>query len=88
MKYQRPNWPYSPALSPQHSTEVERRLTMSEANQAWQDEINEDTKDKLEAHDRRLNLHEKAILAIGAVLQILMQDKYPTLAAVIKAMLP
>lgn len=88
MKYQPPSSSSSQPHWLPHSTEVEHRLTVVENDHAHQGDWNEATDQQLEAHDRRLNLHEKAILAIGAVLQILMQDKYPTLAALIKAALP
>ena len=85
-----PNFPPSP--TPSHSNEIEHRLTVVETTQIerWRAnrKIQQDTTDKIEQHDRRLNLHEKAILAIGAVLQILMQEKYPKLAEIIKQVLP
>ena len=85
-----PNSP--PYHTPSHSNEIEHRLTVVETTQIerWRAnrKIQQDTTDKIEAHNRRLNLHEKAILAIGAVLQILMQDKYPKLAELLKGLLP
>jgi hypothetical protein len=66
-------WPNWPPPSPQHSTEVEHRLTHLEG-----------VTGKVDKHERRLNLHEKAILGIGAILQVLMQDKYPAVAKVIR----
>jgi hypothetical protein len=82
MKYPPTSWPPSPPHWPQHSTkEIEHRLTVLETEA-------EADSEQIEQHDRRLNLHEKAILAIGAVLQILMQEKYPKLAELIKQVLP
>ncbi len=82
MRYPHTSWPPSPPHWPQHSPqEIEHRLTVVETHI----EVDEE---RIEAHDRRLNLHEKAILAIGVVLQILMQDKYPKLAELIKQALP
>lgn len=76
MNFQPPNWPYWPHQSPPHSTETEHRLTELEAAAKRIDPI-----------DRRLNLHEKAILAILGVLQIVLQDKYPLLAKALKGLL-
>tara|TARA_R110000868_G_scaffold190125_1_gene433737 strand:- start:123 stop:398 length:276 start_codon:yes stop_codon:yes gene_type:complete len=82
----------TPSHSHSHSNALEHRLTVVETTQIerWRAnrEVQSETADRLSGHDRRLNLHEKAILAIGAVLQVLLQDKYPTLAALIKAALP
>lgn len=79
---------YQPLPTLSHSNEVEHRITVIENDHEHQSDWNDETDKHLENHDKRLNLHEKAILAIGAVLQILMQDKYPALAALIKAALP
>ena len=35
----------------------------------------------------RLSLHEKAILGICGVLQVVLQDKYPKLAAIIRGLM-
>ena len=88
MRYQPPNWPWSPPGSQPHSTEVEHRLTVTEAAREHQDEWNEATEARLERHDRRLNLHEKAILGLGAALQVVLQDKYPWVAGLIKGLIP
>lgn len=63
-----------------HSNEVEHRLTRQE----WETEHHSET---LEAHAKKLSLHEKAILGILGLLQIVLQDKYPALAALIKGLL-
>lgn len=82
MSYPPISWPPLPPHLHQHSTkELEHRLTVLETEAKADSE-------QIEQHDRRLNLHEKAILAIGAVLQILLQDKYPKLAELIKQVLP
>ena len=82
---------YPPLPTPSHSNELEHRLTVVETIQVERARTNEerqkDTESRLDAHDRRLNLHEKAILAICGVLQILMQDKYPAMAELIKGLL-
>ena len=92
MKYPPQSWPWSQPASLPHSTEVEHRLTVVETIQEERLKTNErrhsDITELFERHDRRLNLHEKAILGLGALLQVLMQDKYPALAALIKGLMP
>lgn len=85
MNYPPPSWPSWP--QPSHSNEVENRLTTVELGLDHQDEWNEATSARLAGHDRRLNLHEKAILALGALLQIVMQDKYPWVAELLRGLL-
>lgn len=71
-----------------HSTEIEHRLTVVEVRQEDRQDSNEDrwaTADKrLSAVETRMSLHEKAILAIAGVLQVVLQDKYPKLAQLLK----
>ena len=64
-----------------HSNELENRLTRSEIR-------NELHGEKIASHDKRLSLLEKAILGIAAILQVMLQDKYPALAAILKSLLP
>ncbi len=64
-----------------HSNALENRLTRSEIR-------TEQYGEKIAAHDKRLSLLEKAILGIAAVLQVILQDKYPALAAILKSLLP
>jgi hypothetical protein len=67
-------------ISPSHSVEIERRITIQEVH-------TEAHGDRLAAVEKRMSLHEKAILAIAAVLQVVLQDKYPALAALLKGLL-
>lgn len=67
--------------TPSHSNELENRLTKAEIRGETQEK-------RLDATERRLSLQEKAILAIAAVLQIILQDKYPALANIIKSLAP
>ena len=66
--------------TPSHSNEVEHRLTRRE----WEAE---DHEDRLTEVEKKLSLHEKAILGILGLMQIVLQDKYPALAAIIKGLL-
>lgn len=67
-----------------HSIETEHRLTKLEVRQESHDQIEE----RLEAISKRMALHEKAILGILGLLQVVLQDKYPALAAIIKSLTP
>ena len=82
---------YSESPRSSHSNELERRLTRLEVrqdNQLEQEEPEHDRLDKrLTGIEARMSLHEKAILAIAAVLQIALQDKYPAFAKSIKTIL-
>jgi len=75
------NWPQPSQHSP---IDLEHRLTSLESTTEQHGELHEESDRQISAHDRRLNLHEKAILGIFALLQVLMQDKYPALAEAIK----
>ena len=80
------NWPPSPP--PSHSTEIEHRLTAIEIIQDERLTVNDERRQKVDSDLRsilsRLSWHERAILVMGGILQILMQDKYPLLAEVLK----
>jgi hypothetical protein len=73
------------------SLETERRLTRLEVRQEDRQETNEDrwerSDDRFTAIEKRLSLHEKAILGICGVLQVVLQDKYPKLAAIIRGLM-
>ena len=71
---------YIESLIQSHSNEVEHRLTRQE----WELEHHQE---RLEEHAKKLSLHEKAILGILGLLQIVLQDKYPAIAAIIKGLL-
>lgn len=71
-----------PTTSGSHSPlELEHRLTIGEMEA-------EATKEQLAGLQRRMSLVEKAILAILGCLQVLLQDKYPALAALLKGLIP
>ena len=71
-----------------HSTiELEHRLTHLEDAKTAHREQSEELFEIVEKHHEKLTLHEKAILAILGGLGILLQDKFPHLAALIKGAL-
>ena len=86
MNYPPRSWPQSPPQS--HSTEIEHRLTTLEIVQDERMAINEERRQRLDGDLRsilsRLSWHERAILVMGGVLQILLQDKYPALAEMLR----
>jgi len=73
------------------SLETDRRLTRIEVHQEHREESNETYKERadkrLDAIEKRMSLHERAILAIAGILQVILQDKYPKLAAILKGLL-
>ena len=75
--------------------EIERRLTEQRLSHehlrddhAELQESHEALEGRLEVMSRRMSLHEKAILAILGLLQVVLQDKYPVLAALLKSLTP
>lgn len=65
-------WDTSQPPSP-HSNELENRLTKLEL--------------KSDGHDKKLSLHEKAILTIASTVYVIAQDKFPHFAALIRGLL-
>ncbi|WP_296201740.1 hypothetical protein [uncultured Hyphomicrobium sp.] len=71
----RPTWAHT-----EHSTkELENRLTTLEVN-------SEDHGETIDHHSERLTLHERAILAILGTLYILLQDKFPAIADLLRGL--
>lgn len=68
--------------------EIERRLTEQRLSHEYLQESHEELEDRLEAMSKRMALHEKAILGILGLLQVVLQDKYPALAALLKSLTP
>ena len=64
-----------------HSNETERRLTIGEVELRQMDE-------NIQALRKKLALHEKAILGILGLLQVVYQDKFPAVAALLKSLTP
>ena len=71
-----------------HSNEIERRLTLSEAHREYLHDEVEYLKETQERHHDRLTLHERVLLMILGVLGIVLQDKFPQLAALLKGVRP
>jgi hypothetical protein len=71
-----------------HSTiELEHRLTHLEDAKVAHREQNDELFEIVEKHHDKLTLHEKAILAILGAISILLQDRFPQIAAAIKGIL-
>ena len=79
--------PWQPWPPPQHSPEIERRLTEAATHLTYHREIIDDLDDDHSKTKKRLAIHEKLILAIIAGLQVVLQDKYPSVAQFIKQIL-
>jgi len=71
--------------------ELEHRLTTIEVTQVERARTNEDrfreAETGLEAIQSRMTWHERAILALAAIQQTLLQDAYPNIAEMIKKLL-
>ena len=76
----------SSTISPSHSLEVEHRLTTREIEHQRLIVAHEDQSEQIEAIRKKLALHEKTILAILGLLEIVFQDKYPAVAALLKTL--
>lgn len=82
-------WTGSPESYQSHSAiEIEHRLTTQHLVHEHLQDAHDDLLEDVEALRKRLALHEKAILGILGLLQIVFQDKYPALAAALKALTP
>lgn len=71
-----------------HSTrELEHRLTDLEAAKLASLSEREELYQIADRHHEKLTLHEKALLLILGCLSILLQDKFPAIAALLKGAL-
>ena len=68
--------------------EIERRLTEQRLSHEYLKEDHEELQERFSAMSKRMALHEKAILGILGLLQVVLQDKYPALAALLKSLTP
>lgn len=66
----------------------EHRLTTMEVQADHSRQRSDRLNTRVEKVEAKLTLHERVILVILGVLQILLQDKYPALAALIKGLIP
>lgn len=67
--------------------ELERQLTENRIYREALEESHEELTEDVAALRKKLALHEKAILGILGLLQVVLQDKYPAIAALLKAMI-
>lgn len=67
--------------------EIERRITEAATHIIYHREIIDDLEEDHSKTKKRLGNHEKMLLAILAALQFALQDKYPSLAQLIKQIL-
>lgn len=89
MSYPPGSWP--PWLQPSslHSPiDIEHRLTSLEAIAEHHGDLHEERESSHKTLEKRIALHEKAILVILGALNVLLQDKYPALAGMIRGFLP
>jgi hypothetical protein len=86
MTFRPPSWRPSPPVS--HSTEIEHRLTVVETMQLERMRSNDKRVRQDERTIRqvlaRLTLHERAILLLASAVSVLLQDKWPGLADIIR----
>lgn len=85
MVYQPPDWPRSQMHSP---IDLERRLTSLEDAAAAHQKLHEEHKETSGKLRDRMSWHERAILGIIGVIQILAQEKYPALVKLLKGVGP
>lgn len=85
MSYPPHDWPPSQMHSP---IDLERRLTRLEDTAELHEELHEEHKESTGKLLDRMSWHERAILAIIGAMQILVQDKYPALAKLLKGLSP
>lgn len=78
------HWSATPVHSP---IELERRLVEQRMELSHLQESHEDLTEDVAALRKKMSLMEKAILGILGLLQVILQDKYPALAALLKAMM-
>ena len=85
MNYHPPNW--TPWQQPSHSNEIERRLTRAEDTLEHHSDLHEDHEETHSEFRNQLAIHEKAILGICGLLLIVLQDKLPAVADILKGLM-
>jgi hypothetical protein len=68
--------------------DLERRLTKLEDTAEHHEALHEDHKESAGKLKDRMSWHERAILGIIGVIQILAQEKYPALVKLLKGVGP
>lgn len=71
-----------------HPLELERRLTKLEDAAEHHGELHDEHREAAGKLQGRMNWHERCIVTIVGVLQILLQDKYPALVKILKGLGP
>jgi hypothetical protein len=77
-----PHWP------PPSDRETEHRLTELEVTTRHHEGHHEEHFQIGDAHRERLNFHERCLLILAGTVSILLQDKWPKLAAILKGVMP
>lgn len=89
MSYPPQSWPPSPPpWPPSDPTQMEHRVTVLEVVSGHHTEAHEEHYETTDKHRERMNLHERLILLICGVLSIVLQDKWPKLAVLLKGAMP
>lgn len=90
MSYPHSSWPPpSPQPWPQSDPmQTEHRLTHLEVKSEAHDQAHDEHYETTDQHRERMNFHERLILLICGVLSIVLQDKWPKLAALLKGAMP
>ena len=84
-----PRWMTRADASHSHDPiELEHRLTTLHGDVKSLEEENDEHRERHDKLSRRMSLLEKAIVGILMVLQVLLQDKWPVLAALLKELRP
>jgi len=68
--------------------QTEHRLTHLEVKSEAHDQAHDEHYETTDQHRERMNFHERLILLICGVLSIVLQDKWPKLAALLKGAMP
>lgn len=84
MTYTKPHWRDTSTIS---EREIEHRLTRLEHTAEAQEEEHDAHHKVASEHRDRLNLHERAIVAIVTAIYVLMQDKFPKVAQLLRELI-
>ncbi len=87
--YPPPPWPpLQPPWPPAMDRETEHRLTQLEATASHHQDHHDEHFETTDRHRDRLNTHERVLLLLAGMLSIVLQDKFPAIAAMIKGTMP
>ncbi len=88
MSYPPQSWPPLQPQYPPSDPQTEHRLTVLEVVTNHHEKAHEEHYDTTDKHRERMNFHERLILLMCGVLSIVLQDKWPKLAALLKGAMP